>query len=370
MKTVRISVINDLVTDQRLQRIAETLSGEGFQVELIGRELNGSLPIMDIAFSVKRFKLLFNKGAFFYAFYNLRLFFYLLKINRPDLLFSIDLDTLPANFLVSKIRRVPLIYDSHEYFTEVPELVERKTTKRVWELIERCILPRIRFAMTVSESIANEYRIKYGTSFETIRNVPWKGEDDKEDNANEKYKAKYLIIYQGALNLGRGIEQMIECMEYLDKTILLIVGEGDIQDKLKAMCKALRLESKVVFTGRIVPSELKKLTSKCDLGLTLEEDIGLSYRYSLPNKLFDYIQARIPVLCSDLPEISALVRKYEIGEVCVKREPKMLAEQIYNILSDVKKTNNFKIKLNVAAAALCWENEEKKLKLLIKSAMN
>lgn len=369
MKTITISVINDLVTDQRIHRIAGTLFREGFEVLLIGRELPGSLPLAESTFKVKRFRMLFSKGPFFYASYNFRLFLFLLFKREVKLLISVDLDTLPANYLIGRLRKIPLIYDSHEYFTEVPELIYRKNVQQFWENLERRIVPALKHAITVSDSIAEMYSVKYRIPFITIRNVSCFREPEEDPGFKISYNSKYVIIYQGALNVGRGIELMIRSVSLLEDVMLIIAGVGDISADLREEARKLNLNNKVVFTGRLLPAELYKLTSQCDLGLSIEEDLGLSYRMSLPNKVFDYIQARIPILCSDLPEMSALIREFEIGEVFCGRDEQVLAGQIDSLLRDSSKRKFYRKNLDVAAELLCWEKEQEKLMKIVSEAI-
>ena len=292
-------------------------------------------------------------------------FFYLLFQAKPALLVSVDLDTLAASYLVSRLRRVPLIYDSHEYFTEVPELMGRSAVKRIWECIEARIVPKLEAAITVSDGVASAYMDKYGVRFTTIRNVPLTSSPQKYPEFNESYPSTYKLIYQGALNMGRGIELMIESMRYLQDTTLLIVGDGDIREELQQRVHRLKLTDRVSFPGRIPPGKLNRVTAQCDLGLSLEEDLGLNYRFALPNKIFDYIQARIPVLCSDLPEMAALVKNNGVGEICYERSPQQLAAQIRHMLTDKKNRDHWKINRDRAAKECCWENEEQKLKNIV-----
>ena len=318
----------------------------------------------------RRFQMLFTTGPLFYAFYNIRLFFYLLFLKRPALLVAVDLDTLPSNFLVSRLRGIPLLYDSHEYFTEVPELVGRRRVQRVWERIEGWIVPKLTHAMAVSESIAEVYTEKYGTRFVTVRNLARAYTPEPYPDFHKSYSSKYKIIYQGALNMGRGIELMIDTMAQMDDTVLFIAGNGDIRNRLERRVDELKLNGTVVFTGRLSPGELQRITPQCDLGLSLEEDLGLNYRLALPNKIFDYIQAGIPVLCSDLPEMLAIVHQYRIGEVCISREPHQLANQLTGMLKDADARKQWKSNLEKAAGELCWEREEEKLVGLVRSAIN
>jgi glycosyltransferase involved in cell wall biosynthesis len=351
-----IAVTNDLVTDRRVAKVAETLHNAGHSITLVGRILPTGSPINRV-YKTKRFNLLFNKGALFYANYNIRLFFYLI-FKKFDIIISNDLDTLLASYIASKIKNKNIIYDSHEYFTEVPELINRKFQQRIWLLIEKLILPKLKYTYTVSQSIADEYNKKYGTDFKVIRNLPNK----TQPAGIEKQK---VIIYQGALNIGRGIEFMIETMQYLSDYKLWIAGTGDIDNSLKKLANNLNLNNKVVFLGRLTPEKLYNYTCKAMLGLSLEEDLGKNYRFALPNKLFDYIQARIPVLVSDLPEMKKIVNEYNTGEILQSRKPADVALQIKNMLDNKSKYNNFIQNCNIAAEQLCWENEKKILLKII-----
>jgi len=361
VKRITISVINDLVTDQRVRRMIGTLLKEDSEVFLIGRLLPNSLPMPAVSYRYKRLRMLFRKGPLFYAFFNIRLFFILLFRKRPDLLISNDLDTLLANYLVSRIRRIPILYDSHEYFTEVPELIHRPGTKKVWERIEKRILPNISYAITVSDSIAEAYSEKYTNNFRVIRNLSESRVPESDPAFHDHYPSRYKVIYQGALNLGRGLEMLISSMQWIQDTTLLIAGDGDIRIELQKLVQKLKVADKVIFLGKMPPQMLHKITSQCDLGFSLEEDMGLNYRMALPNKIFDYIQARIPVLCSDLPEMRNLIENYQVGEIVNEREPKKIASQILEILQNKQNRSRWVNNLDVAAIDLCWENEEKKL---------
>ena len=353
-KQIIVSATNDLVSDNRIHKVCTSLTKMGFKVLLTGRQLPNSQKIQNREYQTKRFKLLFNKGALFYAEFNFRLYIFLLFKNF-DVLLSNDLDTLPANFLASKVKRKELVYDSHEYFTEVPELINRPKVQKTWETIEKTMLPGIKHAYTVCDSIANVYKEKYGTDFKVIRNVPFSSKNIQvEKNSSRKNK---IILYQGAVNIGRGLEQAILAMHFIDKAKLVIAGDGDIKHELEKLVDTEKLENKVLFTGRLPIEKLAQLTPTADLGLSIEEDLGLNYRFALPNKLFDYIQARVPVLVSDLPEMTNIVNYYKIGEICKTLEPKYLAEKIKTALEDEKKRKTWKTQLEIAANELTWENE-------------
>lgn len=358
MKVI-LAVTNDIATDNRLHKISTTLIKNGYDVYVFGRKLRNSLSVAEREYTVRRISLWFNKGPLFYINYNIALFFYLLR-NNFEIIVSNDLDTLLASYLVSKTKQSVLVYDSHEYFTEVPELINRKFIRGIWKLIEKLIVPRLKYAYTVSGLIAEQYKKEYKKDFKIIRNSGYfKYDCDFEEK--EQNKERRTIIYQGVLNKGRGLETMIEAMHYIDSADFIIAGVGDIENELHKLVNYFGLAAKVKFLGRLKHKELWKYTQHADLGISLEEDMGLNYRYALPNKLFDYIQARIPVLVSDLPEMKKVVNDYNIGEIAAYREPELLAEQINRMFTDEEKYQQWKINLEIAARELCWQREEEKL---------
>ena len=355
-KKIIVSVTSDLVSDNRVHKICTTLHNMGFDLLLVGRKLPKSLSVEPRKYAVKRFNLPFLKGPQFYAAYNFRLYLFLL-FSKFDILLSNDLDTLPANFIAAKVKNKPLVYDSHEYFTEVPELIGRPRVKKVWEWLEMKMVPQIKNAITVCNSIAKIYEEKYGTHFRVVRNLPVPGTFIAK-NANDE-KAEKIILYQGAVNIGRGLEQAILSMHFIENAKLVIAGDGDIKADLENLVIKENLQNKVEFTGRLSIEELAKLTPQADLALSIEEDLGLNYRFALPNKLFDYIQAQVPVLITNLPEMAAIVNQYHIGEITGSLEPRHLAEKITDALNNQEKRKVWKNNLPLAAKELTWEKEEK-----------
>jgi len=371
---VYIAVINDLVTDQRVHRVAGLLGELGLEVTCIGRRLKESPDLEGTGFRARRYSMIFNRGPCFYACFNMRLFLTLLFASSPRLFIANDLDTLPAVYLAGRIRGVKMIYDSHEFFTQVPELIHRRRVQSIWRWIESLIVPGLEHAVTVSYSIATIYRRLYGTRFRVVRNVPnRRAQTGKSEGTGESgprarenpCPGRAMILYQGALNVGRGLEMMIEAMQHLDNACLVLAGTGDIEKDLKQKVTRLGLADRVIFMGRMTPGDLLPLTCSADLGISLEEDLGLNYRYALPNKLFNYIQCRIPVLCSDLPEMKKIVESYGIGVVVRDRNPERVAKTIRYMLAE-RAAGAWKEALNRAADELCWENEVKEYTTLLR----
>lgn len=359
-KRIIISVTNDLSSDQRVHRTATTLHEAGASVILVGRKKPDSLPLQARDYACIRLHMWFSKGKLFYLEYNFRLFFYLL-FHKFDLLNANDLDSLLANFLAASIKGKEIVYDSHEYFTEVPELQGRKLTRSIWLRLEKWIFPRLKKAITVNDSLARIYYEKYKVPVEVVRNLPIRSHYGKK----REFPGN-VIIYQGALNLGRGIELMIRSMRFLPGKELWLIGHGDLSGHLQELTRAEGLENQVVFKGFVAPEALRALTPKAALGFSLEEDLGQNYHFALPNKLFDYVQAGVPVLVSDLPEMAAMVKQHKVGEILplTDRSPEKLAQRVIAVLKEPGKWVKYQENCLKAAEDLCWENEKKVLEKL------
>lgn len=362
MKRLIVSVTNDLTSDQRVHKVCTTLQEMGFDVLLIGRKLKNSRDL-NRSYQTKRMKLWFTKGFLFYANYNLALFFKLLLLKKSVLLAN-DLDTLLPNFLMSKLFNIPLVYDSHELFTEVPELTSRPHIQKIWLQIEKFIFPKLKHIYTVNNSIASIYSKKYNVKVDVVQNIA-PSFTDKAINKDFKYKIKgtkkMLILQGGGINIDRGAEEAISMMQYINNCILYIIGSGDVFDKLKKIVIDLDLINKVIIIDKIPYKELMKYTQIADLGLSLDKNTNLNYENSLPNKVFDYIQAQTPLLVSNRKEVAKLVLSNNIGEVAISLKPKDLANQIKRILYDNDLLKKWQNNLKTAAKILTWENESKKL---------
>jgi len=365
-KKAIVCVTNDLSTDQRVYKTCLTLEKCGYWVVEYGRLLPESKPLQRSYFIVRK-KLTFNRGPLFYAEYNIRLFFHLLIAN-VDLIFANDLDTLPAAYLAAAIRGKRLIYDTHEYYTETPELVNRPAIQTIWRKIENAIFPHLTDILTVNESIAKLYSDKFHKTVKVSRNIPTTFSPDRLKSREELGLPadKRILILQGTgINVQRGAEEAVEAMQYIDNAVLLICGNGDVLPILKKMVEEKQLQGKVVFKDKMPFEELRQYTMNSDLGLAIDKDTNLNYHFSLPNKLFDYIHSGIPTLSSGLVELQQIIDKYDIGYYIQNHDPKHIAEVVNFIFADEKRYNTVKQNTARAKKELCWENEEKVLMSVI-----
>lgn len=365
MKKVIVSVINDLSTDQRVHKVCTTLHNMGFDVTLVGRRQRKSLPLEKRDYKTKRMFLLFEKGPLFYAEFQKRLFYYLL-FRKADVLVSNDLDTLLPNYLITKLKGSNLVYDTHELFCEVPELQANPTKKNIWKHLERWIFPKLKNVFTVNDSIAKIYSDEYKVDVKVVRNIPLLSNQNKLKNISKAKLGipsdKKIIILQGAgINIDRGSEEAVQAMQFVNNAVLLIIGSGDVIHVLKQMVVDLRLSEKVKFVGKVPFEKLLQYTHHADLGLTIDKDTNINYRYSLPNKLFDYIHAGVPVLASNLVEIKKIITDHSIGDCIENHNPNHIADKINSILNDDERFLLWKKNCKIAAAKLNWEIEEQQL---------
>lgn len=351
-----VSVFNNLYTDQRVEKICKTLHQNGYEILLIGNSWDG-LPEMSRPYPFKRIELKSKNLKFAYPEFNRKLYKEILKnTDQNTILLCNDLDILFANYWVSKKLNIPLVYDSHEIYTEMPAL-QGRFTQKIWRFVERKIVPNLKYIMTASESYSKWFEEKYQIEKPiTVQNFPLKIENQIGNNSGNHSK---IILYQGVINPSRGLDKIIPAMRKIENAELWIAGKGPKFEEYVTLTKELHLENKVKFLGRIIPEKLREITRKADVGLSIEENNGLSYFYSLPNKVSDYIQARVPVVVSAFPEMKNIVETYKIGGIIENHSEEELVKKISEVLGKGK--SFYQENLHLAAQQLCWENEEPKI---------
>lgn len=364
MKQVILSVTNDLYTDARVDKVAKFLTNNGYEVTLVGRRYNDSPVLAPRIYKTERMHLLFKRGPLFYAEFNLRLFFHLL-FKKCDTLIANDLDTLLPNYLVSKIRRKRLVYDSHEYFCGELSVVSNPASFKVWNAIEKFCFPKLKTVITVSQSIVDQYEKEYGIRPYLVRNIPPAGTPPVTETRASlgMPEDKFVLLLQGnGINEGRGGEELVQAMQHLTGAHLFIVGNGHALPQLKAMTQELHLEDRITFVPRQTQEKLFNYTALADVGMALDRDISANLRFSLPNKIFEYIKAGTPQVVSNLIERAAIVNHYKVGVVTSELTPEAIANAVQQLQHNPELYAQCKANCKPAAQALTWENEEQVLR--------
>ncbi len=362
MQQLVFTVTNDLVFDQRMIRICTSLAQEGYAVTLVGRKLKTSQPLQQQPFFQKRLFCFFTKGKLFYAEYNLRLFLWLL-FKKMDLVCAIDLDTILPCYFISRIKKTKRVYDAHELFCEMKEIVTRPSVYNIWKKIERYAVPKFKNGYTVNQPIADEFKKMYGVDYDVIRSIPF-----LQTALPVKNETPYLL-YQGAVNEGRSFETLIPAMKDV-KMPLRIAGDGNFLEQTKSLVNKYGLETKVTFIGKLLPEELKQVTRQAFAGITIFENNGLSNYLSLANRFFDYINAGIPQVCVNYPAYAELNKKWPVAVLIDDVQPATIAAALNKLITDENLYAALQQNCLAARKELNWTEEEKKLKTFYKRILN
>lgn len=336
-----------------MHRICTTLHEGGHDVTLIGRRLPGSSPLPDRPFAQVRLSCRHHSGKRFYAEYGYRLWKDLQR-RQFDVVCAVDLDTLlPA--ITAAGRSQAVVYDAHEWFSETPEVVHRPLIRGIWRGLGRALAKRTAARYTVGPALALQLEKDYGTEFDVIRNVPYKGKGLNQENPGG------VILYQGMLNPGRGLDTAVRAMHQLPNCELWIVGEGPERTALEQLTDEVGVRGRVKFHGFVAPDRLPDFTARAWIGLNLLENSSPSYYYSLANKSLDYIQSGLPSIQMDFPEYRALQEHYQCFALLPELTAPALAAQIKALRDAPERYGRLRQNCLDAARELCWENEAPKL---------
>lgn len=354
MKIV-FSVTNDISYDQRMHRICSTLADEGFEVLLVGRLRKNSKTLSERNYQCHRIPCKNEHGKSFYLEYNYKLWKFLQKC-EADVFCAIDLDTILPHYLVTQKNKKPFGYDAHEYFSEMEEVVRRPLIKAIWKRIERKCVPKVTFAYTISRGYKELFESEYNQHFDIIRNVSLKREQPTEKRTSERP----IVLYQGAVNEGRGLQELIKAMSAVEAK-LVICGKGDVFEELISLADSHGVADKVAFRGYVAPEELAKITPTATIGITIFTNNGLSNQFSLANRFFDYFHAGVPQLAMQYPEYELFNAQHQVAHLIREVTPKAIADGLNKLLRDKAYYQKLVQACKEAAEEHNWQKESKKL---------
>jgi len=360
-KHIIVCVTNDLIYDQRMQRICTTLA-HTHQVTFVGRrKADTPNEVKFDGYQAKHLSCLFSKGKLFYLEYQIRLFFFLI-VRRWDAVYAVDLDSLWGAFSAAVLLGRKRIFDAHEYFDQLPEVIDRPLTKWVWKQTAKWWIPQSHLCLTVNEPLAAIFKEEYKTDFHSIRNMPLSKARYTVNQSSAQ--GKRVLLYQGVLNVGRGLEVMINLMPALSDFELWLVGEGDLSSTLRNQANKSEAASNIKFLGYKSPQELAAITPQAYLGINILEGRSGNYYYSLANKFFDYVQAGVPQISMNFPAYQPFLEEYKIGLLIDDIQPATILNAI-QVLSEEPFYQKAVKACHEAANVWVWEEEAPKIQQLV-----
>ncbi|HET9745707.1 MAG TPA: glycosyltransferase, partial [Chitinophagaceae bacterium] len=263
-------------------------------------------------------------------------------------------DTILPCYYISKLKRIKRVYDAHEFFSQLDEVVSRPNIYRFWHRVEKRMIPKFKNGYTVCEGLAEEFRKNYGVNYDVIRNVPVLNEYE------EQIPSEHVILYQGAINKGRGLNKLVIAMKDV-KAPLWVCGDGNFIDEMRTVVDENGLAEQVVFFGMLAPAELKKKTAQSYIAINPFEKTGLNQYLSLSNKFFDYIHAGVPQITMNYPEYKRINDQYKIAELIDDLEPSTISRAINKLLHNEALYLQLKQNCVTAKEELNWQKEKSKL---------
>jgi len=361
MKKICMVATSFLDYDSRILNEANTLA-KFYDLTILTKKYNRPTILQSTSFKIKR--VYYSQG--WLRWYNIFSSLIALTIatfkENPDVYHAHDLDGLICAYWPALIKKKILIYDSHELWSD---LWSAKKYKIQWllRIIERIAMWKVEKGVTVSRSLARILSGMYQKQFVTISNYPvLHCAKTTVYNLGDKYTGMTIVLHIGTMSNGRGIENLIEANQYLPTNFLIVfLGTFNNIDRLINLVKEKHLEKRVIFKASVGDDQLLSIARMANIGVVLTQNLSLSYYYSLPNKLFQYIAAEIPILASDLPTQKAIILEDKIGQVVDSSQPRQIAAKIMEL---AKPENQKKYRQNLKGLAkrkYNWTIESKKL---------
>jgi glycosyltransferase involved in cell wall biosynthesis len=360
-----------LVLDSRVRREAEALALAGHSVKLVGVRQRGE-RMRDLGgFEVVAFEVWSRRLPRTPLFWPVKYAEFLVKSlaallrSRADVYHAHDLEALIPAWIAARLTRVRVIYDSHELFTE--RLIEMRA---VWRAIEHFLIRRVDAVIAASEERAVIMRDEYGARGlpTVIANCPpWLGkpaESTVRDRLPVERRETRIVLYQGGLSPGRGLETLTRAAGLFEpNAVLVFVGaaNGYSESVLQPLVEAQGLRERVFFVAPVDATEVVSFIRTADLGVVIYQNTCRNNYYCAPNKVYDYCMAGLPVVGSDFPPLRTLVQRHEIGVLFDPEQPAAIAGAVNQVLRDGKVYARAVAGSRAVAAQCNWEEESKKL---------
>ena len=361
MNKITISFLGNLNYDTRTFNFFKSLNEYGDEVNFIGFDwlTEGFKGINNDKIMI--FKL--TKGKLSLLFY-FKFFFIQLKYSlrsKSDIYLASDFFSLPALFITAKLYNKKIIYDSRELFTELPFHEKKPIVRKIIKVFERFLIKRVDAVLTTGEMDSNYLKKHYPiNNIYLQRNLPLKNNSLQPVNLYNKFSIpseSIIILYQGIVVKGRGLEFYFNELTKMNDLYLIVLGGGEHLNYYKSISEKMGISRKMIFAGKVQQSEILNYTSGAFAGLSIINNIGINNYYALPNKLFEYLMAGIPVIVNNLPQMKKIVDEYKVGAVIDETIENSLIEILLRWKNNKTLYSELKQNCKIASEELNWENE-------------
>lgn len=278
---------------------------------------------------------------------------------RADVVHAHDVNTLPTAWLAARLSRARLVYDAHEISTSREGY---SSFRKLVGLVENALMPRADGTITTTEARAKFFARAYGIARPLVlQNRP----REQRPQASERIRHELglneswpIVLYQGGVQQGRGLERLARVAAQVPGAYFVFIGGGRLDASLRQIAQELRLEDRVRFIPTVALADLPSYTASADIGVQPIENTCLNHYTTDSNKLFEYVQAGLPVIASDLPEIRRIVRQYDLGLLVPAGDSETLAVALRRMVGDAQLRAHHAARARAAAPALSWEVQE------------
>lgn len=383
--SVCMHVLTTARTDQRVMREATALAEAGYAVTIVDIERDVSRPAVEVVAGV-RLKHMFVPGRFkrtrFKPWFLVKLAGTVVRgswavMRTPaDAYHAHDDTALPACYIAARLRRKRLVFDAHELPLVQPNLTRWRRLTAIARAVLRAMAPRCDGLITVSAPIAEEIRVRYGGPSATlVRNIPPYLPPMTSDRLRTMVgasEARKIAIYQGGLQENRSLDVLVRGAKYLDpRHLIVLMGSGESRDRLQSLLDQEGVGDRIRIIPPVPYQELLEVTASADAGLIVYRGAySLNVQYCLPNKLFEYMMAGVPVICSELDAVAGIVREFDIGVVVPTLDPETVGRVISATLDDTD--GRERMRRNALAASLRtfrWDVEQRSLLALYENVV-
>jgi len=366
-RSITIAFLGNATHDTRIANLTKSLTEDNIDLKVIS--FDWITPNFKTTLgNTSIFKLDKSKSSISFYLNFLRILLSELRKTNSSIYIAEDIYTLPVVTFIAKLRKAKLYYNSREFYAFLGGLRNRKTLQNTIRWIEKYFIQKVDQVLVTGDGDAQFLQEYYGISNTiVIRNLPLEQIPNNKVDLKSKLKIpenNLILLYQGVILEGRGFKPILNALAEIENFHLITLGSGVFQNEYEKLAEELKISDRVHFLGTFEQHELINYTTAADIGLALIENISKSYYYALPNKLFEYIMADVPVLCSNLPQMKKVVEEYKVGEVVDIEKDRELITRLKNLIMNRDLLFEYKQNCKPASSILNWQKEYEKVKYL------